>query len=75
MKKGYRFATERINGGGAVGLVQIATRAGKRQIWKFVSTALGSRDNVLDMKRRSLQGLMHQVVLASCTSALANRRG
>ena len=72
MKQRYLSAAHRILRRCAVGFAQITARASQRQIGKFVEATLGSRDDVLHVKRRPLEALMHEAVLTPVGSPPAN---
>lgn len=61
-----------IGGGGAVGFVEIAARAGEREVSKDGFTAVDARVNVLDVEARALERLAHPAVFAAMLSTLAN---
>lgn len=45
--------------------MKIAARAGQRQVFGVVGTACRTRENMLDVKRRTLQRMVHLAVFTS----------
>src|SRR5437870_9716692 len=70
MKQSHAQTSDRISCRGSVSFVQIATWASQYQIVHFGRTTFGTWYDVLDVKRCTLQALVHQAVLASIRSAL-----
>src|SRR5262245_47259930 len=59
----------------AIRLVQVAARAGERQVPCVRCASASAWGDMLDMKRRSLERLAHATILAAVPGALPNQCG
>ena len=65
MKQGDLLARQWIGSCGLVSFMQIASGARQSEVFQRGLTALRSRNDMLDVKRGSLQTFMHEAILAS----------
>lgn len=71
MQQRHLIASIRIESFNAVGLVQVATRTGPGEVVQLRMSTAGLGDHMLDVKRGTLERLMHTTVFTtSCSSGL-----
>ena len=67
MKQGHLLTCRRINGCGLVTFMEITSGTCQGEVFQGGLAALRAWDDMFDVKGSTLQSLMHQAVLASCS--------